>query len=170
MRPSCSLVLAALLVLGSTVSAADSESQQPPPEHLLTYDSGHCSRTNADGERVGPSCPAESVLQWRFEDDLELQFTVWGNCCPESLRFVVSSELHGDTLAIAVVDTAAHLCRCTCRYGVSCTLTGLAGDAYVVTGVLGKEHEIFPATGVVLGSTWLEGSTSEESVSPGDAP
>lgn len=152
---------AGLGVAGDTPAAEDDSLS-------FAYSSGKCMRGRGL-ERRGDAAETfrvpESVLRWQFGDLLELEFMVWGNCCPDSERFVVASHLCGDTLAITVADTAASLCRCVCPYVISATCEDVPSDRYVVTGLLGKEHEIFPPTAVARGESGPPGEAAEEETS-----
>lgn len=54
------------------------------------------------------------------------------NCCPDINRFQLASVVSHDTIAIAVADTAARLCRCSCPYLIRAQIRELSGDHYVV--------------------------------------
>jgi len=53
------------------------------------------------------------------------------NCCPDSNRFSLSYGIRNDTITVVVVDTAAHLCRCICRYVIRGEFKDLPLDHYV---------------------------------------
>ncbi len=75
---------------------------------------------------------ADSCFAYQFEDDLKLEFCVIANCCPDTNRFKLASEVRQDTIAIAVADTAARLCRCICPYLIRAEFRDLPEDHYVV--------------------------------------
>jgi hypothetical protein len=159
--------MAACLVIltGVLGTAQDTPTAEEEPRALFAYSSGKCIKERGvepPTDEREPFRAPESVLTWRFEDVLELEFQVWGNCCPDSERFVVTGDLQGDTLAITVVDTAASLCRCVCPYTVTTTCDDTTRHRYVVTGLLGKDHEIFPPTEVTRGGAGPSEDVEEE--------
>ncbi len=78
-------------------------------------------------------------FSYSFSQYLTLNFSVPGNCCPDSNRFMVSNEIRSDTIFITVTDTAQNLCRCSCVYMIHTQLTDLQKDSYTVRCRLGKE-------------------------------
>ena len=78
------------------------------------------------------SSPFDSVFTYSFENNLILDFSVSGNCCPDSNRFSVSHLFNGDTLNIVVADTALNGCRCMCPYMIEADFQDLSKDSYLV--------------------------------------
>ncbi|OGU35431.1 MAG: hypothetical protein A2068_07870 [Ignavibacteria bacterium GWB2_35_6b] len=79
----------------------------------------------------GKKSTADSCFVYSFDDKLEIDFCVPGNCCPDSNRFVTNYELNSDTLFLSVTDTAANLCRCMCNYIIHAEISGLHKDKYI---------------------------------------
>lgn len=75
---------------------------------------------------------ADSSFEYLFGDTLFFSFLLSGNCCPDSNRFALSYELNSDTLHVAAMDTAAHLCRCICNYVVRAEFANLPLDHYTL--------------------------------------
>ena len=71
-------------------------------------------------------------FSYTFRQELDLQFCVSGNCCPDSNRYVLASKFAFDTLEIAVKDTAANLCKCICKYFIKARFEDLTKDRYIV--------------------------------------
>jgi hypothetical protein len=74
----------------------------------------------------------DSLFSYSFFQDLTLDFSVQGNCCPDSNRFEVNIEIRNDTILVSVNDTAKNLCRCNCLYMIHLRASDLAFDRYVV--------------------------------------
>lgn len=72
----------------------------------------------------------DSCFTYIFQDKLEINFCVPGNCCPDSNRFVANYKLNSDTLFISVSDTAENLCRCICNYIIHAEISGLQKNNY----------------------------------------
>ncbi len=68
---------------------------------------------------------------YSFADTLSLNFCVYGNCCPDSNRFVTDVKLKNDTIFVAVSDTAREGCYCFCQYEIHLDITGLHGNEYL---------------------------------------
>lgn len=86
-----------------------------------------CQRTG-----VEKSFPGDSCFSYMFTEDLTVDFCVSANCCPDSNRFALSYKISGDTIAAAIADTAANLCRCTCTYVIHAEFSRLRLDRYVL--------------------------------------
>jgi len=74
---------------------------------------------------------SDSCFSYQFNKDLVIDFCVTANCCPDSNRFSLSYGIRNDTITVVVVDTAAHLCRCICRYVIRGEFKDLPLDHYV---------------------------------------
>jgi hypothetical protein len=72
-----------------------------------------------------------SCFDYSFQTNLNVDFCLPGNCCPDSNRYALTINVIDDTIQCAVVDTAANLCRCMCNYVLHTEITGLAKDKYV---------------------------------------
>jgi hypothetical protein len=103
--------------------------------------------TSPDGERcraslyqvpgcqrgsLGKSFMTDSCFWYQFNTALLVEFCVSANCCPDSNRFGLTYNISSDTISIAVVDTAANLCRCMCRYVIHGELDDLILNRYIV--------------------------------------
>ncbi len=100
----------------------------PPAQPPITfsYESSSCLRG------LPKKSLADSTFVYSFGDTLVLDFSVRANCCPDSNRFRVSWLLSGDTIVVAVADTAENLCRCWCPYMIHTEVAHLPNDHYVV--------------------------------------
>jgi hypothetical protein len=74
----------------------------------------------------------DSSFEYTFFDDLLIDFTVTGNCCPDSNRFAVTQNIYADTIYISVEDTAGGYCRCICSYHIYARFSDLNEDHYIV--------------------------------------
>jgi hypothetical protein len=84
------------------------------------------------GDLLKETASMDSSFQYTFFDDLLIDFSVYGKCCPDSNRFAVTQNMHADTIYISVEDTAGGNCRCICNYHIYAEFTGLHEDHYVV--------------------------------------
>jgi hypothetical protein len=84
------------------------------------------------GSALSKRSSSDSVFTYTFADALIVDFSVTGNCCPDSDRYSVSSLAGSDTIVIAAIDTAEHLCRCLCRYMIHSEFLNLPNDHYIV--------------------------------------
>jgi hypothetical protein len=105
------------------------ESGTNPEKNLpgFSFYSGKCGRDLLElfGAR-------DSSFEYSFQNDLLIDFIASGNCCPDSDRFIVSSDILSDTIYITVEDTAAHLCRCMCNYHIYSKFSNLQENHYTV--------------------------------------
>ncbi len=74
---------------------------------------------------------SDSCFSYQFKKDLVMDFRVTANCCPDSNRFSLSYGIRNDTIAVVVVDTAANLCYCICRYFIRAEFRDLPLDRYI---------------------------------------
>ncbi|UCD38292.1 MAG: hypothetical protein JSW54_02080 [Fidelibacterota bacterium] len=104
------------------------ESTQPDPwdGEALLYQAGGCQAASFYKTALVDS------FSYQFGDDLILDFFVSSNCCPDTNRFELFSSVDEDTIAITVVDTAQHLCHCTCPYRIHTEFIDLPLDEYTV--------------------------------------
>ncbi|KAB2844520.1 MAG: hypothetical protein F9K45_04845 [Melioribacteraceae bacterium] len=79
----------------------------------------------------GKKSAVDSCFVYSFDDKLEIDFCVSGNCCPDSNRFVTNIKLSSDTLFVSVIDTAENLCRCICNYIIHAEISGLQKENYI---------------------------------------
>ena len=75
---------------------------------------------------------ADTCFDYSFDDTLKMDFCFTGNCCPDTNRFTGVVEVTGQTITIAVTDTAENLCHCVCPYQVHVEISGLSKSAYTV--------------------------------------
>jgi len=152
------LSLLALLALGvvGQVRAEQPELEQTGERVVLEYSSSGCQldeHEEADTGQRGPSRPEGQVLRYSFSDDLQIEFTVLANCCPDSNRFKITSWSESNHLYVAVADTAPSLCRCVCPYVVSVQFLDLPEDGYFIEAVPSDDgQELFPSTLVTRGT------------------
>lgn len=86
---------------------------------------------------LGKYVVGDSLFSYQFEDDLLLDFRVTANCCPDSNRFVLDQEVHGDTVTITVWDIAPDLCLCICPYLIHAEFYDMPEDKYLVRVLMG---------------------------------
>ena len=67
---------------------------------------------------------------YTFEQNLDLEFCVQANCCPDTNRFDFLTNVRNDTIYFTVLDTARNLCDCSCEYLVQTEIAGLQNDRY----------------------------------------
>jgi hypothetical protein len=91
------------------------------------YSTGKC-HGNLQKEEALP----DSSFEYTFWGTLFIDFSVLGNCCPDSNRFAVTQNIHADTIYISVEDTARGNCRCICNYHIYAEFIDLPEDHYVV--------------------------------------
>ncbi|MBA4406369.1 hypothetical protein C0389_03755 [bacterium] len=82
--------------------------------------------------KLNKSVSTDSCFTYTFRKELNLQFCISGNCCPDSNRYSLSSKILMDTIEIAVRDTARNLCRCICNYLINARFEGLNSDRYII--------------------------------------
>ncbi len=116
--------LTALLCFSCKEKSANPETQGPVS---FSYQYGKCGEHSLQKPTV-----SDSVFIYTFIDKLIIDFSVRGNCCPDSNRFTVTSTAGTDTIVVAVVDTAQHLCRCICTYMIHAEFGNLPNNHYVV--------------------------------------
>ncbi len=73
----------------------------------------------------------DSCFTYNFEDTLKIDFCVFGNCCPDSNRFVTNYEIKNDTVFLNVADTAENNCKCMCNYIIHMELSNLSNNNYL---------------------------------------
>ena len=83
------------------------------------------------GHGLAKAAFGDSCFSYQFTQNAAVDFCVYANCCPDSNRFSLSYEIRNDTLAVVVVDTAAHMCRCLCNYAIHAEFMNLPADRYV---------------------------------------
>ncbi len=114
-----------VLCLGSCNESSSSGPANSIPS--FTFHSSHCV-----GSALAKAEIPDSTFVYSFSDTLAVDFSVSGNCCPDSGRFEVSHAVGVDTLVISVVDTADYGCRCLCTYFLHAEIVNLPNNHYVV--------------------------------------
>jgi hypothetical protein len=112
-------------ILSCSNQPTDSEKQQTEVQAVLRQISG------CGGHELAKAAVGDSCFSYQFTQNLTADFCVWANCCPDSQRFELAHEIRNDTIFVAVADTAAHLCRCICKYAIHAEFTNLPRDRYV---------------------------------------
>lgn len=74
----------------------------------------------------------DTCFNYKFGKELEINFCVVGNCCPDSNRFKFSHRIYADTINISLADTAQNLCRCICNYLIESKIQSLPLNKYIV--------------------------------------
>ena len=75
--------------------------------------------------------PSLRCFDYTFNGDLELEFCLPANCCPDSNRFDYNYAISNDTIYFTVLDTAKNLCDCICNYKIETKIIDLFKDAYI---------------------------------------
>ncbi|NOX67240.1 MAG: hypothetical protein GXO85_15945 [Chlorobi bacterium] len=86
---------------------------------------------NGNISKLTKSSFDDSCFTYTFNDKLIIDFCVYGNCCPDSQRFVADYTIKSDTIFVEVSDTADNDCYCLCNYTVHIELSGLQKDEYL---------------------------------------
>lgn len=137
MRHTIISLLPVLLFGAFLACQSATESQQWGGEFQL-YQANGCQSGELSKAAVGDSC-----FSYQFDADLILDFRVSANCCPDSNRFVLSTDIRSDTIAITVQDTAANLCLCICNYIVHAEFYDMPEDMYHVNIVAGDGQLLY---------------------------
>ncbi|MGE5805055.1 MAG: hypothetical protein ACM34M_04630 [Ignavibacteria bacterium] len=90
------------------------------------------SASKCHGDLQKEGALPDSSFEYTFFDSLFIDFSLPGNCCPDSNRFLVFQNINQDTIYISVEDTAANLCLCICNYHIYAEFSDLPEDHYVV--------------------------------------
>jgi hypothetical protein len=72
----------------------------------------------------------DTCFSYQFHDQLNVDFCVSANCCPDSNRFSIDHTIKADTITVTIADTAASLCRCMCRHWIHAEFYVLGSDDY----------------------------------------
>jgi len=118
-----SSIIILLFILGIWVAC---EKVTSPKQEDLLYQIEGCN------EGIAKVFTADSCFTYQFETDLVVDFCVTANCCPDSDRFNLSSQITQNTITITVQDTASDLCLCTCPYVVHAEFYSLQLDHYFI--------------------------------------
>ncbi len=101
------------------------------PSEKLTFSSHQISSCNGSNN-LNKVLQYDSCFTYSFNNDkLKIDFCVYGNCCPDSQRFVTDYSIKSDTIFVEVADTAENLCRCICNYTIHIEFTGLPENKYL---------------------------------------
>lgn len=73
---------------------------------------------------------SDSCFSYVFSNKLYVEFCVYGNCCPDSNRFIFAQYVIGDTINLTVKDIEQKLCRCVCLYTLHSETTNLVLNSY----------------------------------------
>ncbi len=123
-----SLVSLSFLLIIYIISCSEN-SPFENPEEQVEFSSQQISGCNNSGlSKVNDN---DSCFVYSFNDTLKVDFCLWGNCCPDSERFVTNYKISSDTIFIAVQDTAINGCDCNCNYTIHVELSGLSENEYL---------------------------------------
>jgi hypothetical protein len=125
------LILFTALLLGSgcgLLTEADDDHQDTEINEF-EFNAYQISGCNSDG--LSKASASDSCFDYSFDDTLKIDFCLWGNCCPDSQRFVTDYNIKSDTIFMTVQDTAMDGCWCNCNYTVHVEFSGLPGDNYL---------------------------------------
>jgi hypothetical protein len=106
---------------------ACSESTTKPKTESHVYQVGRCQH-NMIKEAVAD----DSCFTATFAQDLVIGLCLVANCCPDTNRFELSTQIKNDTILIVAADTAASLCRCLCNYKVRAEFSNPPLSQYLV--------------------------------------
>lgn len=106
---------------------ACSESTTKPKTDSLVYQVGRCQHGALTKPVGGDSCFAVT-----FAQDLRVDLCLVANCCPDTNRFALSTQIKKDTILIVAADTAANLCHCLCTYTVRAEFSNPPLSQYLV--------------------------------------
>jgi hypothetical protein len=148
-RSSVQVLRYVLLLYICTLAACKEKSTEVVEAGIpsITYTTSHCLFSGL-GRRSNSI--TDSICTYSFVDTLILYFSVAGNCCPDSNRFVVNHEIHRDTILFTVTDTAQNNCRCNCLYMIHTEVSNLSFNRYVVRCRLENDHEYFDPIHLVI--------------------
>jgi len=127
-----------ILFLGAFLACQPSTGPQKWDGEYQLYQANGCQSGELSKAAVGDSC-----FSYQFDADLIIDFRVSANCCPDSNRFVLSTDIRSDTIAISVQDTAANLCLCTCNYIVHAEFYDMPEDMYYVNVLAGDGQLLY---------------------------
>ncbi len=125
---SWSLILISIIIVLYGCEVSNFE----PEAHNFRFEQLAGCQTLVYQNNLDKSTTKDSCFNYSFTENLEVEFCVKGNCCPDSNRFAVDGKVVGDTIYIAVKDTAANLCRCICNYIILTEFQNLSGDEYYI--------------------------------------
>ena len=125
------------LLLGFFVLSCDlwENSDSPEPGENSIYQIGGC----AGNLGLRKAASRDSCFSWEFGNQLWVEFCVTANCCPDSNRFDLEYKISGNTIFVAVEDTARNLCRCICPYIIHLELHNLPLNHYYFKCTYGDE-------------------------------
>lgn len=83
------------------------------------------------GNSLAKAAYLDSCFSYSFDDILEIDFCLSGNCCPDSNRFITDYTISSDTIYIIATDIEENLCKCICPYQIHLEFTNLEYDKYV---------------------------------------
>ncbi len=104
-----------------------SESTTKEDIESLVYQVGRCQNSAGSAALAGDSCFSAT-----FTQNLIVDLCLVANCCPDTNRFALSTEIKGDTITITAADTAASLCHCVCGYKVRAEFHDVPLSQYLV--------------------------------------
>ncbi len=93
---------------------------------------------------------SDSCFTYDFQTALVVDFCANGNCCPDSARFSFAHRITSDSVIVTIVDTAANLCHCTCRYLLHTEYPFLPADRYLYVC-----RQQYDTAHVILYSEWV---------------
>jgi len=82
-------------------------------------------------KELAKTSPLDSCFTYSFDEKLEIDFCVIGNCYPDSQRFSTNYFINSDTIFVSVEDTARNSANCICSYKIHLDFTGLQKDKYL---------------------------------------
>lgn len=103
-------------------------SENFPPETLVNV--AIAQKPGCAADILAKAAGWPECFSYQFQDTLKIDFCVSGNCCPDSNRFTYEYAMYGDTIKVAVADTAERRCRCICRYMIQLKIPGLLKNQY----------------------------------------
>lgn len=120
------LLLFTSLILIYISCSEDNPTESKQKEVLFSFE-----QISGCNSSLGKMNSSDSSFNYLFGDTLKIDFGIWGNCCPDSQRFMSDYQIKSDTIFIAVEDTAVNGCYCNCNYTIHIELQGLTENEYL---------------------------------------
>ena len=114
-----------LFILLALLACSDSSTK--PKVESVAYQVGRC-----DHDMIRSLESDDTCFSAEFAQDLVIDLCLTANCCPDTNRFAMITQIRNDTAFVAVTDTAQHLCHCLCDYHAHAEFYGPPLSQYLV--------------------------------------
>jgi hypothetical protein len=115
--------LSALAAIATLLLGCE-KSTEPQNPRIVSYQVPGCQA------QLGKLASSDSCFSYQFHQALVVEFCMVANCCPDSNRFRLRSNVGNDTIFVSVSDTAPPLCNCLCPYVLHFEFYDLPRDSY----------------------------------------